>query len=440
MQPLSPLRCACLLTICAGISLLPGCGGSSSHSEEITPPTSTPPGAAIAGCQIKQINALKPPCPTGVSCVSASCTANAISCSTLSQGNWSHFSQNILNQSSIYGVNIYVPWASVETSQGAYDFTALDAQVGYYTTNYPTKKVNLLWMAVNYGNVNNSAGGVNQMTPAYVFTTSYASSLAAGPQDVAYCSTYPGNGTFSNTTANASTPGFDSTGYPVVYEVPFTTAYQAFIKAVIQHYNGNSTIGYMRFGLSVGDEADPYCTSNLPGWSYPSTWETYVGGMDLFEAEQSPKMQLMESLNSVNGDNATLPPFEATNAVSNKFGFGSNGWQQSDASAIANGNLTNCTADWCALFQQYAPGGIPEVPLELQTAVPSDESASNAVGDLATLISQSAAVNFATILEISQDDLYLAFNSTLAPATANLSESQAYNDAITHPCNEAPSQ
>jgi hypothetical protein len=438
--------------------LLTGCGGSSSHSEEITPPTSIPPGAAIAGCQIKQINALKPPCPPGLiqACTTATCTAdgvNSLSCSTLSQGNWNHFSQNILSQSSIYGVNIYVPWASVDTGApgtvNEYDYSALDEQVGYYTTNYPGKKVNLLWMAVNYGNINNSAGGVNQMTPAYVFSTSWASSAAvqalnnnvpATPQDVAYCSSYPGSGTFSNTSANILTQGFDSTGYPVVYEAPFMAAYEAFVKNVIQHYNGNSTIGYMRFGLSVGDEADPYCTSNLPGWSYPSTWETYVGGMVSFEAAQSPKMQLMESLNSVNGDNATLPPFEATNAVSNKFGFGSNGWQQSDASAIANDNLTNCTADWCALFQQYAPGGIPEVPLELQTAVPSDESASNAVGDLATLISQSAAVNFATILEISQDDLYLAFNSTLAPATANLSESQAYNDAITHPCNEAPSQ
>jgi hypothetical protein len=448
MQPWSPLRCACLLTICAGISLLSGCGGSSSHSEEVTPPTSTPPGAAIAGCQIKQINALKPPCPTGLSCVTTSCTANALSCSTLSQGNWAHFSQNILAQSSIYGVNIYVPWASVETSQGSYDFSALDAQVGYYTTNYPSKKVNLLWMAVNYGNINNSVGGVNQMTPAYVFTTSYASSLAVGPQDVAYCTNYPGNGTFSNTTANASTTNFDSTGYPVVYETPFTTAYEAFVKNVIKHYNNNSTIGYMRFGLSVGDEADAYCTAQMQAlpapntFASPTTWETYINTMDGFEKSQNPTMTLMESLNVLDTtpDPTTLPAFEAQTAVSNGFGFGSNGWQQSDMSDIASGNLTACTADWCALFKQYSPGGTPQVPLELQTAVPSDESASNAVGDLATLISQSAAVNDATILEISQDDLYLAFNSTLAPSTANLSEAQAYNDAITHPCNEAPSQ
>jgi len=452
MSPLSPLRCVSLLTLCGAMLLLPGCGGGTgAKSPNVTPPT--PVGAAIPGCQIKQINALKPPCPKGLSCTTSTCTANAISCSTLSQGNWNGFSQNILAQSSIYGVNIYVPWASVETSQGFYDFSALDAQVAYYTTNYPSKKVNLMWMAVNYGSVNNSAGGVNEMTPAYVFTTSYASSLGVGPQDVTYCTNYAGAdgyGTASPQTVqytNASMLTFDSTGYPVVYEVPFMTAYQAFIKNVIKHYNGNSTIGYMRFGLSVGDEADAYCTSQMQGlpganaFVSPTTWETYIQTMDGFEKAQSPSMTLMESLNVLDTtpDPTTLPAFEAQTAVSNGFGFGSNGWQRSDMSDIASGDLMACTADWCDLFKTYSPGGVPQVPLELQTAVPSDESASNTVGDLAILISQSAAVNYATILEISQDDLYLAFNSALAPSTANISEAQAYNDAITHPCNEAPS-
>ncbi len=374
-----------------------------------------------------------------MSCTTTSCTANSLSCSTYSQGNWNEFSQYILGSSSIYAVNIGVPWASVDTGYGTsnpqYDFTAIDAQIQYYTTNYPNKKVNLMWLAINYSSINNPGGGVNQMTPAYVFTTSYASTLAAAPQDVAYCTGYPGNGTFSNTIANAATANFDSTGYPVVYEAPFMTAYQNFIKAVIQHYNGNSTIGYMRFGLSVGDEAQPYCTDELPNWNYPDTWSTYVGDMDTLEGSQKPQMRLMESLNAVNGDITTLPSIEAGDAVSNGFGFGSNGWQQSDISAIASGDLTGCTSDWCALFKQYASSG---VPLELQPAVPSDDQTNNITGNLATLISQSAAVEYATVLEISQDDLYLALQSGYTPPDGDASPAASYASAIDHPCNEPP--
>jgi hypothetical protein len=456
MRPLTPYRCVCLLMLCSGIALLPGCGGSSSKPSVVTPPTTPTPGAAIAGCKIKQINALKPPCPPGVNCVTASCTANSLSCSSLSQGNWNEFSQFILGSKSIYGVNIYVPWASVDTgSPGAaneYDFTAIDAQVSYYTTTYPSKKVNLMWMAINYGNINNSAGGVNGMTPAYVFTTSYASSLnpPAAPQDVAYCSNYPGNGTFVNTTANASVGAtFDSTGYPVTYEAPFTTAYENFIQAVLNHYKGNSTIGYMRFGLSVGDEADAYCTAQMQAlpppntFESPTTWEDYVSTIDGFESSQNPSMLLMESLNVLDTtpDPTTLPAFEAQTAVSNNFGFGSNGWQQSDISDIANNNLTACTADWCELFSTFhtdsitVNGASMPVPLELQTAVPSDDTASNAVGNLATLISQSAAVEFATILELSQDDLYLALESGYMPPDGNASDATSYASAISAPCN-----
>lgn len=430
MRPLSPLRCACLLTLCAGLCLLPGCGGGTgSNSTNITPPTPIP-GTPIANCQIKQINALKPPCPAGVSCTTASCTAAGTnSCSTLSQGGWQDFSQFILGSSSVYGVNIYVPWSSVETSQGVYDFSALDAQVNYYEANYPSKKVNLMWMAVNYGSINDSEGGMNYMTPSYVFTSSWASSSQvttvnggnpATPLDVVSCTNYPG------------VSGQPTTGYPVVYEAPFVAAYENFIAAVIQHYNGNTTIGYMRFGLSVGDEADPYCTTSLPNWSYPATWENYVQTMDTFEASQKPQVQLMESLNGVNGDDSTLPPFEALNAVNNGFGFGSNGWQATDITAAATAGANLCTADWCALFDQYHSSG---VPLELQPANPSDSTPNNPTGNLADLIAQTAATNYATILEIAQSDLYLALEPGYTPPDpSDASNASAYQAAITQPC------
>ncbi|HVI08037.1 MAG TPA: hypothetical protein VND65_07050 [Candidatus Binatia bacterium] len=405
-----------LCAVCSGLAGLSGCGGGTSSSPRIV----------SNSCSI-QLEALRPPCPPGVSCA------------TLSNGNWNNSSfQIILSSPAVSGVNIYIPWNTVETSQQSYDFSSLNQQIAAYSgTN---KKVNLMWMAVNYGNVNDLQGGVNTMTPAYVFTTSWANSVGAStPQDVAYCEFYPGNGTFVNTTANANTAGFDSTGYPVVYEKPFMTAYQNFIGKVIQQYNGNSAIGYMRFGLSVGDEADAYCTQQLQGLPSPntfaadpspSTWENYVQAMDTFEHRQSPAVQLMESMNSLDTDpGVTLPDFEASTAVSDGFGFGSNGWQNSDIQASASG--TPCTSDWCTMFDTYQG----RVPLELQTATPSDPvdpvGPSNPTGNLADLI-PLAVQHHATILELALPDLYLAFDPNYSSPYSSYHSS--YNSALSSPC------
>ena len=411
MTSFMPVRRVWLCTVYAGLALLCGCGGTS------TGPSITPP--VPKNCSI-QVNALKPPSPGG--------------------GSWNAFQNYILPNTAVQGVNIYVPWNTIETSQGVYDFSTLDGQIA----NYPGKKINLDWMAVNYGNINDSQGGVNNMTPSYVFTTSWAVLAGAtSPQDVVYCSPYPGNGTFVNTSANILTPGFDSTGYPVVYEAPFRVAYQNFITAVLNHYQGNSAIGYMRFGLSVGNEADAYCTAQMQALPAPntfapngdpSTWENWVKTMVSYEKSQlsTPPIQLMQSMNSLDTvDKTVLPDFEAATAVANGFGFGSNGLQKSDITASATN--TTCTADWCAMFDKYTG----QVPLELQTSTPSDPSGSdptNPTGNLANLIPVAVQHN-ATILELALSDLYLAFDPNYAPQNpADAAFAGAYNTALSDPC------
>ena len=152
-------------------------GGSSSH------PTPTP------SCSV-QVNAFDPPAPGG--------------------NNWNAFQKYVLPNPAIHGMNLNVPWNSVETAQGQYDFSSLDGQFA----NYPGKTINLIFQPISYSNVNNPPGGVNTLTPSYVFTTAWAGSLnpPSAPLDVTYCDPYPGNGTFIKTFANANTPGFDPTG------------------------------------------------------------------------------------------------------------------------------------------------------------------------------------------------------------------------------------
>lgn len=396
------LRVVRMCAMCAGLAGLVSCGGG----------TSVSPHTTQVNCSI-QVNAWDPPAP--------------------SDGDWNMFQTYILPNPAVHGVVVNVPWNSIETSQGVYDFSTLDNSI---LPSYAGKEIDLAFQPITYTNMNNPPGGKNSLTPSYVFTTAWANSVGAAPQDVVYCPPYPGQGTFTGPYANILTPGFDPTGYPVVYEKPFRVAYQNFISAVLKNYKG-SNIGYIRFGISVGNEADATCTDEmalLPApntFVDPTTWENWVQTMESYEKSAGPPVQLMQSLNSLEGDPTVLPPFEAMTAVNNGFGFGNNGLQKSDISASASG--APCTGDWCALFDTYAG----EVPLELQEATPSNPSGSdptNVTGNLAELI-PLAAQHHATILEILVPDLFLAFDPNyVTPNPGDSSFAGAYSAAITNPC------
>lgn len=378
--------------------MLSSCGGGTATSR--TSPT--PPG----NCSL-QVNAFDPPTP--------------------SDGGWNAFQTYILPNPAVHGVSLNVPWNSVETGQpgqsNQYDFSTLDDEFA----SYSGKTINLIFQPISYSNINNPPGGVNTLTPSYVFTTPWATSVGSAPLDVVTCPPYPGNGTLGS-------------GYPVVYEKPFQVAYQNFIKAVLQHYQGKN-IGYMRFGLSVGNETFAYCTAEMQALPSPNTfsvavWKNWISTMESYEKSvlPNPPIQLMQSLNHLDIDTSytDLPDFEAATAVSNGFGFGNNGLQKTDISASASN--TPCTGDWCAMFDKYAG----QVPLELEEADPSDPSGSdpnNATGNLVNLIPLAVA-HHATILEVLMPDLYLAFDPNYVPPKnpQDATFHTAYQTALSNPC------
>jgi len=395
MRTCKPLRVIWLGAVFAGLSGLMSCGGGGTSSK--APVTSIQ-------CSL-QVNAFAPPTPA--------------------DGDWNPFQRFILPNPAVHGVDLVVPWNTVETGQASYDFSVLDGEF----PNYAGKTIDLIFQPISYSNINNPPGGVNVMTPSYVFTSTWASSVGAPPLDVVTCPSYPGNGN-------------PTTGYPVVYEAPFAVAYQHFISAVLQHYQGNSSIGYMRFGISVGNEADAFCTTELQallpaGTDFNTTWENWVSTMDGYEKSvlPNPPIQLLESLNHLDTDSTfvTVPDFEAATAVTNGFGFGNNGLQKSDISNSASG--APCRGDWCAMFDKYAG----QVPLELQTATPSNPSGSdptNITGNLADLV-PLAVQHHATILEVLMPDLFLAFNPNYVPPDPGDSAfAGAYSAALSNPCGQ----
>lgn len=296
---------------------------------------------------------------------------------------WEEFNKYVLTSEYVDGVNPGMDWNAIETRQGEYDFSYFDSSIEHFID--AGKAVNIIVRPV-------SNGGVNTVTPAYVFGSQWASSIGASQLQTVTCKGFPGNGRAHS-------------GFPVVYEAPFKVAYKRFVAAVLAHYANNPHIGYIRVGLAVGGEAFPWCSAQLPGFSQ-STWLNYVDEMNAHERSLNPTMQLMGALNEVyvNGSwDQSYATSEARSAVANEQGIGSQGWQESDIAAFKAGQP--CTSNWCSLFDQYTG----QVPLELQQAGDSVANGGTTTGSLADII-PFAAAHHTNILEIYVEDLMTAFD------------------------------
>jgi hypothetical protein len=217
-------------------------------------------------------------------------------------------------------------WRAPCATEPDFHWDAIDAQLMQYVSNTTTSfdtgcahgqqcKIVLIVQPVA------DSGNDNTFTPKYVFSSAYASSLAAPPQDVAVCSNMQGGsagwsgappvtGTFGagdyatwnvngGTVASGSDVSFGSaafpttnfSGYPVQYEVPIATAYQHFIAALLQHYSSSGTgngpalakyIAYIRIGFHGGED-DPSCASDGQVPSTPWTAGTTIHAGDLIQ-------------------------------------------------------------------------------------------------------------------------------------------------------------
>jgi hypothetical protein len=390
-----------LLAALTFVLALVACGGGSSSSSSVsTPPPSNTP---------RHVQAL----------LSSSTSDGSI-------GVPGTFISNVLPN--ISGVSVSLSWGEVEstnsagTGSGGYDFSAFDSALAPYLSS--GKMVNLIvWPATEGGNNEPGNGG---STPAYVFTAAYAAQVGAtNPQDMAVCQSYTGDSSnpyYSQAVSGSGggswniTTSSDLSGLPVSYELPFMTAYQAFITQVIQHYNGNSSIGYIRFGFSQGGENSPECNQywgppGSPNYS-DTTYLNYIQTMTNYVKSQSPAMTILEDLHAL-GQNTDstyteYPVAESGYAVAHQFGFGTNGLQQSDTTATS----VPCDADWCALFSQYASTEYNDKPitLSLQTLQWSDPTGVAQTGSLTVLL-PFAASHDCNNLELYQADVALAFDA-----------------------------
>jgi hypothetical protein len=226
-------------------------------------------------------------------------------------------------------------------------------------------------------------------------------------------------------TGSASIPGTiisAKQSWPVVYESPYKTAWEAFVAAAIAHFNNiptRSQIVYMRVGRGAGGEAFPYCVDTLQSLPAPNTytkdlWLQYYTDIDDFVEAQKPLFQIMDPMNQA-GDplDSTYGEAEAQIAVAHQNangtinGFGTQGLQSSDIANYAK-SPDDCDSDWCAMFNTYYTAGYP---LALQQLSLSDPTGvlNPGTGDLRPLL-PFAVERHMKILELYALDALLAYD------------------------------
>ena len=293
----------------------------------------------------------------------------------------------IMNQKTVCGGNVFIVWSQVDSGNGNYDWSHVDSQIAPWVA--AGKSVNLIVWGVNQ-QIPNTA------TPAYV------------QQDPNYQS------------VSCVTRGTDAT-YPVYYSPGYKLNYQKFISAVMNKYGSNPNVGYIRFGLARGGEAFPTCMTEMMQLAgdtstdqFNTVWKGYITDMTTYEknaqasilSSEGHVVQLMGALNQYgNPPQYAVSDFEAANASSLGFGFGSQGLSLSDLNNYNSGRP--CTSNWCSNFVALAAKAIP---LELQPIAATDPTnAPGGTGSLTQLLPFGLSLH-AQIFELYIQDLAVAYD------------------------------
>ena len=152
-------------------------------------------------------------------------------------------SQYVLGDSTCAGLSLLVPWSYVETSRATYDYTNLEAILAPW--RQAKKKIGFVFYSVS----ESPSWDVNGQyaTPAYVLAQS----------SPAYC----------------ADSGVDTDPVPTYWTAGFYDPWFSFIREVTSHYDQDSAITYMRFGIATGGEE--VFSGCYPTGLTQGIWQTY---------------------------------------------------------------------------------------------------------------------------------------------------------------------
>jgi len=277
----------------------------------------------------------------------------------------------LLHNPVVCGADVYVVWNRVDKGPAAssrYDWSSVDEQMAPWLA--AGKIVNLIVWATAYGPQGNA-------TPDYVFAK----------------------------VPSVRCPSFGHA--PVFWHSDFVNSYRMFMKALIEKYGANPSIGYIRFGLGAGGEIYPACMYALRDYGFSeNTWRKYLFDMLDYEKSLNSPKQLAVGLNEFGnppdlGFTATI----AERAVQDGIAIGNQGLTAEDVQNDAAGRP--CMADWCRIFRQ-ARG---KVPLVLQTGGVTHPDHSPPTGSMGDILPFALSFHV-QIFEIYAQDWLVAYDPT----------------------------
>jgi hypothetical protein len=275
----------------------------------------------------------------------------------------------LLHNPAVCGANFYIVWNEVDrgaSKSPRYDWSSIDDQIAPWVA--AKKKVNLIIWATTYSK-NASA------TPDYVFAK----------------------------VPSVNCPAFGHV--PVFWNAEFMRNYQSFMSAVVDKFDKNAAVGYIRFGLGAGGEVYPACMHFMRDQGFSDdTWKKYIFDMLDYEKSLNSPKQLAVGLNAY-GEPPKLDfsAAVAEHAARDGIAIGNQGLSADDPRNDASGQP--CMADWCKVFRQQRG----KVPLVLQTLGPTHPDKSGDVGSLVDML-PFAVSQRVQIFEIYLQDWLVAYD------------------------------
>jgi hypothetical protein len=368
----------------------------------------------------------------------------------------------------IDGVVVVANWSTMDPGNGnapcfqpggstnTCDFSSLDTAVNDFVTASTwgtAKKVGIVISPVSNGDgVANCTKNCNGSTPAYVFTSAWATTAGGSgtpPQEECTCGDYTGDNSAPQNQCWNSSTNSDITGFPVVYQAPFSVALQDFHDALISHLNSvsySSYIAYVRLGTAGGGEEYPHCSSTIKSQygisdsTFETDWTNYSKTIFNNASTQGAEYPLMAAPNG-NGTTTGDPSdgwadAEADYALAAGLVLGSEGLQSNDI-FISNCDTSTSTSggssnDWCYTFSSAfdtAYSVAAPVVRESQTLMYSDPAEGAPTTNLNCLTDYYNAGNTqsqntgslvcllpfvegkANSVELYPEDVFLAFDS-----------------------------
>jgi len=303
---------------------------------------------------------------------------------------WSRIAKFILNDPTVSGANIVVPWSKVDRGVGAspqYDWSYVYQQAQPWIDAGKTVNL-LLWGAAQKAEQEFDGKSI---TPAYVL----AKTLTVT------CQCKVGGDCALNPPQT-----------PVFWDQDYQKHYRNVIQAAIAEFSDQSWIGFFRFGIGVG--AESYPGNGISYNKNPCTKEWEKAPINLSESLwRDHSFSFLDFLSSLNtskpilvtinnyGKSTAIAQEMAAYAANQGLGIGTQGLTQRAIALDQQGKT--CYADWCNLFPQYNQKTL----LEVQTAAQSNPAGKGRVGSLPPLLEFGLAKGV-DIFELYQAEWFVA--------------------------------